>query len=135
MRYIISPTNDSRSSWIRTNTISAIYHRSSLPIELLSDETGLLLEAKKPLERTPHFFEPGVGECVNALGQLEQIIGFEPIPVVWKTTVLTANTISAYKRLSFQTAISVRESEELRRTKMRGLPSLRRASPGYNTTW
>lgn len=65
---------------------------------------GLLLEAKKPLERTPHFFEPGVGECVNALGQLEQIIGFEPIPVVWKTTVLTANTISAYKRLSFQTA-------------------------------
>ena len=31
---------------------------------------GLLLEAKKPLERTPHFFEPGVGKCVNATGQL-----------------------------------------------------------------
>lgn len=68
-----------RSSWIRTNTISAIYHRSSLPIELLSDETGLLLEAKKPLERTPHFFEPGVGECVNALGQLVDLKGFEPL--------------------------------------------------------
>ena len=35
-------------------------------------KTGLLLEAKKPLERTPHFFEPGVGECVNASGQLVQ---------------------------------------------------------------
>ena len=96
---------------------------------------GLLLEAKKPLERTPHFFEPGVGECVNALGQLEQIIGFEPIHVVWKTTVLTANTISAYERRSFPTAISVRESEELRRTRMRGLPLLRRSLLGRNTTW
>ena len=35
------------------------------------DKTGLLLEAKKPLERTPHFFEPGVGECVNATGLSE----------------------------------------------------------------
>ena len=33
-------------------------------------EMGLLLEAKKPLERTPHFFGPGDGECVNASGQL-----------------------------------------------------------------
>ena len=33
-------------------------------------ETGLLLEDKKPLKRTPHFFEPGVGECVNATGLL-----------------------------------------------------------------
>lgn len=33
---------------------------------------GLLLEDKKPLERTPHFFEPGVGECVNTTGQLVQ---------------------------------------------------------------
>ena len=33
-------------------------------------ETGLLLEDKKPLERTPHFFEPVVGECVNASGYL-----------------------------------------------------------------
>ena len=33
-------------------------------------EMGLLLEAKKPLERTPHFFEPVVGECVNASGYL-----------------------------------------------------------------
>lgn len=32
------------------------------------DKTGLLLEVKKPLERTPHFFEPEVGECVNAAG-------------------------------------------------------------------
>ena len=35
-------------------------------------EMGLLLEDKKPLERTPHFFEPGVGECVNTTGQLVQ---------------------------------------------------------------
>lgn len=41
-------------------------------------KTGLLLEAKKPLERTPHFFEPGVGECVNALGQLVDGVGVEP---------------------------------------------------------
>ena len=33
-------------------------------------EMGLLLEAKKPLERTPHFFGPGDGKCVNASGQL-----------------------------------------------------------------
>ena len=39
---------------------------------------GLLLEAKKPLERTPHFFEPGVGECVNATGLLVPIVGLEP---------------------------------------------------------
>ena len=39
---------------------------------------GLLLEAKKPLERTPHFFEPEVGECVNASGQLVLKVGFEP---------------------------------------------------------
>ena len=32
----------------------------------------MLLEAKKPLKRTPHFFEPGVGKCVNATGQLVQ---------------------------------------------------------------
>ena len=38
----------------------------------MSDRTGLLLEDKKPLERTPHFFEPGVGKCVNATGQLVQ---------------------------------------------------------------
>ena len=41
-------------------------------------EMGLLLEAKKPLERTPHFFEPGVGECVNASGQLVDRVGIEP---------------------------------------------------------
>ena len=41
-------------------------------------EMGLLLEAKKPLERTPHFFEPEVGECVNASGQLEPGVGVEP---------------------------------------------------------
>ena len=41
-------------------------------------KTGLLLEAKKPLERTPHFFEPGVGECVNATGQLAPGVGVEP---------------------------------------------------------
>lgn len=51
------------------------------------------------MERTPHFFEPTVDECVNAIGLLEQIIGFEPIPVAWKATVLTANTISAYECL------------------------------------
>ena len=39
--------------------------------QLKGIETGLLLEAKKPLERTPHFFEPGVGECVNATGLSE----------------------------------------------------------------
>ena len=33
---------------------------------------GLLLEDKKPLERTPHFFGPGDGKCVNASGQLVQ---------------------------------------------------------------
>lgn len=41
-------------------------------------KSGLLLEAKKPLERTPHFFEPGVGECVNATGLLVPIVGLEP---------------------------------------------------------
>ena len=35
-------------------------------------KTGLLLGDKKPLERTPHFFEPEVGECVTASGQLVQ---------------------------------------------------------------
>ena len=54
----------------------AIYRGST--IELLSDRRGLLLEAKKPLERTPHFFEPEVGECVNASGQLVLKVGFEP---------------------------------------------------------
>ena len=39
---------------------------------------GLLLEAKKLLERTPHFFESEVGECVNASGQLEPGVGVEP---------------------------------------------------------
>ena len=39
---------------------------------------GLLLEVKKPLERTPHFFGPGDGECVNASGQLVPIVGLEP---------------------------------------------------------
>ena len=39
---------------------------------------GLLLEVKKPLEKTPHFFEPGVGKCVNASGLLAPIAGFEP---------------------------------------------------------
>ena len=39
---------------------------------------GLLLEDKKPLERTPHFFEPEVGECVNATGQLAPDAGVEP---------------------------------------------------------
>lgn len=39
----------------------------------------MLLEAKKPLERTPHFFEPGVGECVNAAGLLVDLKGFEPL--------------------------------------------------------
>lgn len=67
MRYIISPTNDRRSSWSRTNVLRQI---TVSTIELLSDKMGLLLEAKKPLERTPHFFEPGVGECVNAAGLL-----------------------------------------------------------------
>ena len=58
------------------NRHSAIYRGST--IELLSDRQGLLLEDKKPLERTPHFFEPGVGECVNASGQLVPIVGLEP---------------------------------------------------------
>ena len=44
----------------------------------LSDRQGLLLEDEKPLERTPHFFEPGVGECVNASGQLAPGVGVEP---------------------------------------------------------
>ena len=39
---------------------------------------GLLLETKKPLERTPHFFGPGDGKCVNASGQLVPIVGLEP---------------------------------------------------------
>lgn len=39
---------------------------------------SLLLEAKKPLERTPHFFEPGVGECVNAAGLLVDMVGVKP---------------------------------------------------------
>lgn len=110
MRYIISPTNDSRSSWIRTNTISAIYHRSSLPIELLSDETGLLLEAKKPLERTPHFFEPGVGECVNALGQLVDLKGFEPLnPKVFelKSNAFSNFATDPYECLSLQTVTEI----------------------------
>ena len=34
------------------------------------DKMSLLLEVKKPLERTTHFFGPGDGECVNATGQL-----------------------------------------------------------------
>ena len=42
------------------------------------DRTGLLLEDKKPVERTPHFFEPEVGECVNASGQLAPGVGVEP---------------------------------------------------------
>lgn len=46
--------------------ISAYLRHLSEPVELLSDKTGLLLEDKKPLERTPHFFEPVVDECVNA---------------------------------------------------------------------
>lgn len=41
-------------------------------------KTGLLLEVKKPLERTPHFFGPGDDECVNASGQLVPIVGLEP---------------------------------------------------------
>lgn len=40
-------------------------------------KSGLLLEAKKPLERTPHFFEPGVGECVNATGLLADEVRVE----------------------------------------------------------
>lgn len=80
MRYIISPTNDIRSSWIRTNNVAICPH--ILPLELLSDGTGLLLEAKKPLERTPHFFEPGVGECVNATGLLVIEVGLAPTQAV-----------------------------------------------------
>ena len=41
-------------------------------------EMGLLLEAKKPLERTTHFFGPGDGEYVNATGLLVDAVGPEP---------------------------------------------------------
>ena len=42
------------------------------------DKASLLLEAKKLLERTPHFFGPTVDECVNATDQLAPIVGLEP---------------------------------------------------------
>ena len=40
-------------------------------------KTGLLLEVKKPLERTPHCLAPEVGECVNASGQLADEVRVE----------------------------------------------------------
>lgn len=39
---------------------------------------GLLLEAKKLLERIPHFFEPAGDECVNATGLLVDMVGVKP---------------------------------------------------------
>ena len=61
-------THERQALKLDSNQHSAISRSST--IELLSDRQGLLLEDKKPLERTPHFFEPEVGECVNASGQM-----------------------------------------------------------------
>ena len=75
-REIYHFTHERQALKLDLNQHSAISRGST--IELLSDRRGLLLEAKKPLERTPHFFEPEVGECVNASGQLEPGVGVEP---------------------------------------------------------
>lgn len=50
--------------------------RDRMPSE--GDKASLLLEAKKLLERTPHFFEPTVDECVNATGLLVDTVGVKP---------------------------------------------------------
>ena len=53
----------------------------------------------------------------------------------FKSTASADWASGGYKCRSFPTAISVRESEELRRTRMRGLPLLRKASLEHNTIW
>ena len=70
-------THERQTLKLDSNQHSTI-SRSFYHLNYLSDRRGLLLEDKKPLERTPHFFEPGVGECVNASGQLEPGVGVEP---------------------------------------------------------
>lgn len=47
--------------------------------------------------------------------------------IIWAT--------SQYNRSSFRAVSFVKESDKLRRTRTQRLPLLRKASPGYNTTW